>query len=176
MSVLQLFTDKEAVNLALNTAGVVRIPFTKFNNCISDMIEVYTRNILSFTEHYSVKQALKNISLCDMPVKNTSLYIFRKNNFKMFLQMLSLENVSTDSGESHTLKSEVLYSAEIQKPSLAGCPIFTSNNIKDFEQIENTEYALRFSKEHMYIVETTSKIEQWGKFKSNITEYLLYIP
>lgn len=26
MSVLQLFTDKEAVNLALNTAGVVRIP------------------------------------------------------------------------------------------------------------------------------------------------------
>lgn len=76
MSVLQLFTDKEAVNLALNTAGVVRIPFTKFNNCISDMIEVYTRNILSFTEHYSVKQALKNISLCDMPVENTSLYIF----------------------------------------------------------------------------------------------------
>ena len=94
----------------------------------------------------------------------------------MFLQMLSLENVITDSGESHTLNSEVLYSAEIQKPSLAGCPIFTSNNIKDFEQIENTEYALRFSKEHMYIVETTSEIEQWGKFKSNITEYLLYIP
>ena len=54
MSVLQLFTDKEAVNLALNTAGVVRIPFTKFNNCISDMIEVYTRNILSFTEHSAI--------------------------------------------------------------------------------------------------------------------------
>ena len=176
MSVLNLFTNKDAVSLALQEAGVVRIPFTDFNNSISDLIEVYTKNILSFSEYYSMLQVLKAQESYTTAIENTSLYVFRKKNFKMFLQMISKENFSTDEGESRTLNSKVLFTTADCAPNLAVLPEFTCNDIYIYEHILSTSYATSFHRDAIYVAQVESEIECWNKFESRITEYLLYIP
>lgn len=174
MSVLQVFTDVKLVNQALNEAGVVRIPFTSLNNSLLDLISVYTNSVLSFTEHAFIRQALLNEPVVT-DIDSCSLYVFKHNNYKLFLQMAANEDVVTDTGASNTINSAILYSTG-SYGSLLHCPVYTEGDTALFSSIENSQYAKVLPSNEIHLLKIESELRWASGPKSNIVEYLLYVP
>lgn len=174
MSILQIFTDVQLVNRSLTEAGVVRIPFTPLNNSLIDIISVYTSSVLSFAEHAYIRQALVNEPSV-LNVESSSLYIFRRQNYKLFLQMSANEDVVTHAGTSKTVANNVLFSSG-SSGSLSHCPIYTENDAALFSSIEHSPYAGVLPSSELHLLKVESKIHLADDQESNIVEYLLYVP
>lgn len=157
----------------LADAGVVRIPFSPLNLNICDMLESYCEDLIAPADYRVIRGKIAAYQKDD--INHSWLYIFKPEHHKIFLQMISLENVFSGGKITSTDSHEVLYSTQ-QDCGYDKCPVFSALNKEVFSSIETTGYNRAFDSKHLHFVRIGTKIQTLGKMSSSITEYNLYLP
>lgn len=158
---------------ALTEAGVTRSKFTVLYGTPIEMIKAFASRLL---DDSTIKQLSSRSSMHRREnLANTYLYVYTSKAYKMFLQMISLENIFSNGCMTYTDNYELLFSEQADA-GFDGCPIFSQDDEKSFDLIEVTPYGQKFDSKSIHLVRLHTVDNSFGGMHSDITEYNLYIP
>lgn len=153
--------------------GITKVPFSALNSTILDMLSTYAKDLL-LPDDYSFLIDTAEGFKCKESLRSY-LYIYKAKHYKLFLQMIALENHMSGDKLTYTTSHSVLYSGQADA-GYDKCRIFSASDCSLFDNIENTEYKTAFDSEHLHLIRLSTTTRVLDKGSSDITEYSLYIP
>lgn len=172
MNFNELSNPSNAKNV-LSSVGLVRIPFNSVNSCIGDMLTAFASNIIepsTLADICSKACAHERIN-----VKTSFFYIFKSEQYAIFLKMIAKEYSMCNGVLTCTAESDVLYSTQ-EDCSFEKCPTFTLADQKQYEDIEHSIYCRQFSRDKLHLCKLVTRRQAIGIKPVKLTEIFLFAP
>lgn len=149
--------------------GILMVPFTVLNPCLSDLVKGYMDDVLT-TDARSILHSLDIFpDLTDMTVLNA----YTPKTYHQFLQMIVKEKYLNGWNQDVTLEAEVIAGDPINYGLL---PTYwnRSKDLDRFNSIEHTPYAI-FSPDKLWVVRIKTRFVRKGVTR-DLVEYNVYVP
>ena len=108
-------------------------------------------------------------------IKTSYFYIFKSEQYVMFLKMIAKEYSMQNGVLTCTAESDVLYSTQ-EDCSFDNCPVFTLADQKQYNDIEHSFYGKQFQKDKLHLCKLITRRQAIGIKPVKLTEVFLFVP
>ena len=149
--------------------GILMVPFTILNPCLSDLVQGYMDDILTS----EAQQVLHDLDIFPDLSDMTVLNAYTPKTYRQFLQMIVKENYCNHWDQDVTVEAQVISGDPVNYAML---PTYWNRkqDVNSFNGIEHTPYAI-FSPDKLWVIRIKTRFVRKGVTR-DLVEYNVYVP